>query len=356
MFVHVGVRDLFRLRATSVEASFVTDPSTLPIASPWSTSSNLQRIVFEDIFGSDIPMNTRSAAMRLPAIVRGRHLIVSSIARMPLVQLRKGETAPAPDAQPSWITSALGGSSPQHRLAWIVDDLIFYGWSCLWRDNGAGGYPLGVQRIPVGDWVINADARVEIHGQPVADDQVILIPGFHEGILSYGSEVLADARSLYSIVRKRLKTPTPPVDLHQTGGAALTKAERDDLVESWVTARELGHNVGYTSKDIEAKHLPYTDDNQLMIEARNAASLDLARLIGITAGLIDATVAKASLNYETATGRNQEFVDRDLQLYMAPITARLSLDDVSPHGSRVAFDLADWTGPAPAPTGPALED
>jgi phage portal protein BeeE len=93
-----------------------------------------------------------------------------------------------------------------------------------------------------------------------------------------------------------------------------------------------------------------------MIAARNAASLDLARLIGVAASRIDATVDKGSLNYETTTGRNQEFVDFDLALYMTPITARLSLDDVVPRGTHVRFNLADFIAAAPSITGPVLKD
>ena len=52
----------------------------------------------------------------------------------------------------------------------------------------------------------------------------------------------------------------------------------------------------------------------------------------------------------------REFVDFDLALYMTPITARLSQDDVVPAGNRVAFDLADFTGKAPSLTGPVRED
>lgn len=335
-----------------VTAGFVTDPSTLPIASPWSSSTNLQRIVFEDIFGSDLPVNTRAAAMRLSAVARARNLLVSTIAGFPLVAMRRAEQV---DPTPTWLTTA-GGSTPQHRIAWTVDDLIFYGWSCWWRRNGADGFPIAAGRINQGDWTINADNRVEVHGQAVDDDQVILISGFHEGILSYGVDVLDDARTLHRNVRQRIANPIPQLELHQTGGEQLTDEEIDKLIERWSIARS-GKNggVGYTNEVIELKEHG-GGDAQLMIEARNAAGLELARIVGVHAGLIDATAPKASLNYETASGRNQEFVDFDLPLYMSPIVARLSLDDCTPQGTRVTFDVGEFTTPTPARTGPSLED
>lgn len=358
--IGVGVLDAIRMRRyqsaidAAITGAHVADPSTYPITSPWS-SSDLQRIVFEDVYGSDIPVNTRSSAMAIPAIARGRNLIVSTISQFPLA----AATAAGPVATPQWMTNSIDGASPQHRLAWTVDDLIFYGWSCWTRENYAdGNFPRAVRRVNQGDWTVNADNQVEVDGIPQPADAVILIPGLHEGILTFGASTLNDARSLYQIVRDRLASPLPNLDLHQTGGQQLTDAEIDTLLDRWALARKPGSSragVGYTSQHIEAKPLSSGDEN-LMIEARNAASLDLARLIGVTAGLIDATAPKASLNYETTSGRNQEFVDRDLALYMTPITARLSLDDVMPHGQRAVFNLADFTGPTPSPTGPALED
>lgn len=359
-------------------AGTVVDPSTLPISSPWSTN-NLQRIVFEDIFGSDIPQNTRSAAMQLPAIARGRNLLTSTISRFPLVQLAVGQTVPhRPDPetadqaalddyrermrvfaldQPTWLYRSVDGTSPQLRLAWTVDDLIFYGWSCWWRTNKEDGFPLNVGRIPFGDWSVNDDCQVEVNGRVMRDDEVIVIPGLHEGILTFGCRTLADARSLYNIVRSRVINPAPQLNLHQTEGADLTDTEIDDLVDRWALAREGARGgVGYTSKHIELQELGAAGDSQLMIEARNAASLDLARIIGVSANRLDATSAKASLNYETTTGRNQEFIDFDTALYMTPITARMSMDDVSPQGKRAEFDLTDFISKSPSLTGAPNND
>lgn len=336
----------------AIQAAQVIDPSAYPIASPWSTST-LQRIVAEDVFGTDLPVNTRSGAMRIPAVARSRNLMVSSISGNPLVSMRK--TGPV-DPQPTWLTAAAGGTSPQQRIAWTVDDLIFYGWSCWWRDNGADGFPVAATRIPISDWSIDADNQVIVNGVPVRPDQVIVIPGLHEGVLTFGVDALRDTTQLYANVRKRLANPVPALDLHQTGGRELTDDEIDALIDRWAVARQGANGgVSYTSQNIEAKPMGGADDSQLMIESRNAAAVDIARMIGISAGLIDATTPKSSLNYETTQGRNEEFIDRDLALYMAPIVWRLSLDDVTPRGQYVAFDTSAFTGPF-NPTGPALED
>lgn len=338
--------------AVDIQAGF-TDPSTYPIASPWSDPGELAKIIASDVFGTDAPTFTnRAAAMRLPAVARGRNLMVSTIARF-VLEVAEGGT-PVPD-QPAWLTSSTDGTSPQLRLAWTVDDLIFGGWSCWWRTYTDGVMDCG--RVPFDDWRIDPDRRqVLINEVPQRPEDVILIPGLHEGILSFGRDTLRDARNLYDIVRTRLDMPVPNIDLHQTGGTPLGKTEREELVEAWAAARRLRRGgVGFTSEHIEARELGKGGE-ELMIEARNAASLDLARLIGVSANRIDATSAKASLNYETTTGRNQEFVDFDLALYMTPITARLSLDDIVEPGRYARFNLSDFIESAPSVTGPTLED
>jgi hypothetical protein len=334
--------------------SGTVDPSTLPFATPWG-SSDLQRIVFEDIFGDDVPNNTRAAAMRIPALARARNVVVSSIARNPLIAKRRDQPLAV---QPTWLFATSGGMSSQLRMTWTVDDLIWYGRS-LWQvERGADTFPLKADRVDIGDWTINEDNRIEINGVVVDDERsVIVFFGIHEGVLGFGADAVGDIRALYASVRKRLRNPIPGIDLHQTGGKQLTDPEIDATIARWAAARD-GKNgaVGYTSEYIEAKVLGGGDDGQLMIESRNAAAVDAARMVGVSASVIDATSPKASLNYETTAGRNAELVDRDLALYMDPIVWRLSMDDVTPHGTHIAFDTTAFTSPTLSPTGPALED
>lgn len=355
MLIVKGVGILTALRLSKSAGSYVpTDPSTLAIASPWS-DGDLEKIVVEDIWGGQ-PTNTRSQAMRDPAVARARNLLVSTGCKVPMRAYRRAEARPDSDTPFLYRTGT--STSWQHRNAWTIDDLIFYGWSCWGRENDANGFPIAADRIERSRWSINDDNRVEVDGRPVNDNEVILIPGLHEGVLKYGADTLYDSRELRRVVRDRIENPTPAIDLHQTEGEDLTKDQRDELVQHWREARAKrgGAAVGYTSKAIEVHELGTGGDAQLLIEARNAASLDIARIIGVAASRIDATAPKASLNYETTNGRNQELVDFDLALYLTPIAARLSLDDVVPQGTRVAHDFSELVELAPSLTGPETED
>lgn len=338
--------------ALAIPMAGYVDPSTFPISSPW-TSADLERVMFADVFGESIPINTRTAAMRIATVKRARQLICSTVGRMALRQL-EGDQVTA--EQPAWLTAQAGGQSPQLKMAWTVDDIMFHDWS-LWLRVLEGGELVATQRVPFGAWTVTTDNHIAIDGDTIKDDQVLLLGGFGLGILEYGVDVLSDARALYATVRDRIENPTPNMDLHQEGGPELTPEQRDEMLASWRLARaKKGGSVGYTPQSIKANVLESSDSSQLMIEARNATAVDLARLIGVSAGMVDATAPKASLNYETQTGRNLEFLDLDLEAYLLPIEARLSLDDVCPAGQRIAFDRGVIESLTPSPTGPNLAD
>ena len=224
---------LRRNRVAASVPAVVNDPSTFPIASPWTTAE-LQRLVLDDVFGAGARPNTREQALRLPVIARGRRLLCSTISRLPLRQL-EGDVVDA--EQPAWLTAAGGGQSPQLRLAWTIDDLLFYDWS-LWLRIFDGDEMAAVQRIPQGSWKANDDAKIEIDGQVKSDEQVILLGGFGNGILDNGVDVLNDAALLYRNVRQRLSTPIPPINLSQTEGEPLDPDLVETTLAGWRKARE----------------------------------------------------------------------------------------------------------------------
>lgn len=330
-----------------------TDISKLPFASPWSTS-NLERWAYQEWFG-DTPANDRATAMSIPALARARNLMCISGGKLPLVELEG--TTRVPD-QPYWITHTPDGSTPLGRLSWTIDDLIFYGMS-LWYRADSGTPEETRQRINQEDWELDRDRReVLINGDSQKPEDVILFVGLHEGILQYGAKTIRDTTDLYANVSQRIANPIPGIDLHQVSGPALTQDERDELLDAWRAARldKTKGGVAYSSPGIEVKPLAGGDDSALMIGARNASSVDCARLVGVSAGKVDASGVSSTLTYETKESRNDEFVDFDLDLYIEPILARLSLDDVCAPGRRIAADTEDFTALNPAPTGPALED
>ncbi len=342
-----------------IPASAARDLSRLPLSSPFSSdASHLHQWVLDDVLGeaASSAINTRASAMRLPGIARGRNLIVTAIARNPIVVYRGPAVAAitADDrverlaTQPSWVNNTGDGSSPELRNSWTVDDLIFYGWSLWRRYNGADRFPLAADHVNFDDWSIDEEDRLVVGGVTVPFSEErnwTLIPGIHEGILTFGADVLRNGRDLAALIKERLQNPVPDINLEaQPDSEDMTDAEWLSFVNAYVANRKKNGNVGFTNRFVKAVAFPGRKDEDLMIGAANASVVDQARLIGVHAGLLDATAPKASLNYETQAGTNREFVDFDLWSYMLPLAARLSMGDFTPAGQRSAFDLVDFTG------------
>jgi hypothetical protein len=340
-----------------------------PQIEAWVDRSNLEQIVFDDlgISGGDYPL-TRAGAMRVPAMARARNLTCGTIAALPVTAMR----AAAPVAvQPYWAYGTDGqlgsltvdqrrawGVTPQtpyHRALWTTDDLLFHGES-LWlvTDRLTTGYPSRLVRVPYTHWTIENGQVVDLDSKPFPEADLVWMPGPNEGVLGFGASSL---RMAYDLERNAADVAMRPLrlEVHQTSAAELTPEERREIVGEVRAAMAANDGVLFTNNALElVEHR--VDSDALQLGARNASALDVARLANMPAMMLDATAQGASLEYQTMTGRNQQWLDYGLALYMDAIEARLSMDDVVPAGQRVAFDTTDWTAPDASDTGPALED
>ncbi len=313
--------------------------------SPYDDTNHLWNFVAPDWF-PDRGV-TREVAMSIPAVKRARRTIAHGVASLPMHAYRGDDVAAH---QPVWLDRTDGPISPYHRLLWTTDDLIFYGWSAwaVERDDDSG-LVVAADRIPFDRWSIDDQGRVLYRHSdgtetPAREDSVILIPGSDEGLLATPS-VVRHAAHLLDAAAKAAETPAAHIELHQTNDLPIADSDRQKIIDSWVKARR-GENggVAFTSAGIEAKEHG-TFDAHLLVEGRNAAALDIARAMGVPGSVVDATVDKASLNYETAESKARDLIDYGLSAYMLPISARLSMNDVVGPGLSVRFDLEEAIGP-----------
>lgn len=318
------------------------------VASPLAPKGVLSAVSWSALLdGLDGGM-TRAAAMKVPALARARHLIVTTTASLPLHVVTNG--APAAE-QPTWISTA-PGTSAWHRMLLTADDLFFYGLAVWGVERNEAGAIVAAMRIDPSDYTITPEGTVEIDGRPVSDNEVLVIPGYHEGILSFASDTLRQARDLNQAAASAARTPSPVVELHQTTDAPLPAEEIDKLIAGWAQARR-GDNggVAYTNRAIETKEHSAADSH-LMIDGRNAAAVDIARAAGVPAAMIDAVTPGSSLSYQNTQARMQELLTFGVAPMITAIAARLSLDDVVPPGSEIEFDTTAAVGAASAISAP----
>lgn len=341
--------DLFR-RPLAVAA-------TVPLAydgvvSPWQADPNyLGQVLVSELFPT-APAGppTRGDAMGVPALARARNVVCQTVGRMPLVHMRGADVLPAD--QPSPVRQPEEGRPRFITLLWTADQMMFYGrswWHVTGRYAAEGGSTVGRPRTF--RLVLERDAVVDDAGQlvgirtgrdtpntPVKPGDGIRFDGPHEGILNYDRGTIRAAAALERTAGRTAANPVPTIELHQTTPDRLDKTEVDELIRQWMAARNSENGaVGYTPASLEAK-VHGAPVEQLLIEGRKAAALDIARLVGVPAWAVDAPVDGSSLTYSNTPSRTRELLDYGVSAYVEAIAGRLSLDDVLPRGHWCRFD------------------
>lgn len=333
----------------------------MEVASPWADSSALQQVVVDLWNPDELPL-TRELAMQVPAVARARTMVAATLGRVKLVAVDEWTGDELDRQHPSaQLARQLDPGQPMFvQITWTVDDLIFEGKSYAYvLGRYASGKPAQIRRLLPGTLrYVKGKPYVEGIG-PVAERDVLRIDGPHEGVLNYGGPTVRAARDLERSAARFAKNPVPAIDLHQTGGPALGKAEREQLVADWAKARAGANGgVAFTSQYIEAKVLGVPAEH-LLTGGRNAQSIDVARVVGVTADAIDASPERASMTYNNGAVKNRALIDYGLAAYGAAIEARLSMADVTPSGVLLRFkydeltDVADTSSTTPAPAAPA---
>lgn len=361
----MGVLDLITGRTHGLLARSVA----LPINSPYSPAPELPPIVITDILGSDavknLPMN-REQAISIPAVSKARNLLVSTIAKFPLRAIRTNEDGSETDVtrEHTWLYRTNGPVSPYERMAWTVDDLMFYGCS-LWlltRGTPAGEDRrrpiLNAEWCPKSNWGIgehNGQPAILVDGVAIAEDGYMLINSPFEGLLTIGLRTLRGARDVEESWVGRARNPIPVIELKVTDDWNGTDEEVKAFVDAWAKKRtEPNGAIGYTPPGIEI--IVHGEAKaELMVEGRNAVRTDVGSHVNVRASMLDGTAGVDSLTYTTSQGEKNAFYEFDLPFWTDPIAARMSLDDIVPRGTRVRFDMYEAFN-QPTPTGAQVED
>jgi hypothetical protein len=323
------------------------------LSSPWSPGLSTSIMAADWLGLTDIPV-TREQAMKVPAVVAARNIICEAVAAGIWRRYRRDVELPAP----VWAYRTDSELPPYHRMLWTVDDVLFTGYG-LWQvSRSAKGELVDAVRVPPERWDWDEDWNVLVDEQPAARGDVILFLGWDEGLLITGNETIRAALDLSAEVSRRVRVPQAHTVLRVTDASIeLTDGSEDpedneqkDIVDGFVTARRSPNGavslLPYGIEQDKGGEAPVS----LYEQGRNASTLDLARLTGVPATLLEASQTSASLTYETRQGMRALLHER-VRHRATVFEARLSMDDVVPRGQRMALDLShlqpDETGTAP---------
>lgn len=331
-------------------------------ASPWaSTGASLQPIIINGDLGAAHSAHVNVAqALSIPPIARAVMLYTAVMAGQPLVAQDQDGTA----VDLPWLAHTNEGAfSPGIRNSQLVQDLFFHGHALLQVKRDAQGYVTDAIRLPPDRWQLDAEGFVLVDAELVPQDSVVYIPGLLPfGFLTYAAATIRHYEALTRTVESRSNNPVPLLAIYVDEDCPLDDDEIEQVVANWSAARKSKNGaVAVVPKGIRLEVLGEGNDSgQMLTDARNAARLDVANFVNLTAALVDGNNGTSG-TYENTLQNQNEFTALSLPLFTLPITQRLSQDDVTRPGVSVRFDSSDFDartadqGTARGNTGRAFE-
>lgn len=302
---------------------------------------HIQTLTLANLLGLEYINIDRSTAMGIGAVAKLRKTACGFIGRMPLVAYRGNNVLAQ---QPKIVTQPEAGRPRFVTMAWVTEALMFYGraWFTVEERYKEDSRPARLRWVP--EWKAEFDTNgqlVKAYGVEVNSFDVIRVDGIDEGMLNYAQPVLREARAIDIAAGRASDNPVPSIDLHQTGGDPLTDDQIDSLIDRWATARRAKNGgVSFTNQSVEAKTMGQPVE-QLLIDGRNVAALNIARAAGFPAWAVDASVNGSSITYSNSPSRTRELIDYALAPYLEAIAARFSMDDILPAGQWCRFDYSE---------------
>jgi hypothetical protein len=304
------------------------------LAAHWARPNHLAAIdALGDFFGlqGDMIPPTRAEAMSVPAMARARHTVCIA-ARLPL------NVDPADYPATALIERPDPNRTRQAVHTDTLDSLLFHG-TALWRITeryAADARPRRAEFIALHRTAREPDGRWLIDGTHVADADLIWFEGPHEGVLAFGGRSMRAAVRLDRAYAATAANPAVAFEVHQVSGDVLTDEEIADVVAE-VRAAIADRGVVYTNEALQLVSHAASAEN-LLISGRQAAAVDIARMVGLPAPMVDAYPPGASSEYQNFQARMKEARDIGVDAYASAIEARLSMDDVLPRGVTCSYD------------------
>jgi len=297
-------------------------------------------------YGRRVDINT---ALQVPALTKALKTYTATISAFPLREyLMDGPVRPRPFLETP--STRIPYSSVMSRL---VTDLLLYD-RAYWRviSRTWDGFPQEIIPMRVVDVTDNYTDYVgaDTNANPPAD------PFYHVGLrvpvqdvikfygdgmggwLVTGATAIQTAAALEAATLRYSEYPIPATVLKNTG-ADLPADQVDALLTAWEEARA-SRATAYVNSSIEADTMGWNARDLQLVEARNASAIAIARATNLDPIWTGAGVPGSSLTYSNRVDLYRQLLDTALTVVMSQIGERLSMNDVTPRGHRVAFDTS----------------
>ena len=291
--------------------------------------------------------------MSIPTVTRARDLICGTISSLQFGEYRlmwNGDYMEQVSQAPrSWLARLDKGVPNNFLMAWLTDDLLFFGRGFLFvTERYADGYPKNFTRMPAnmvttvdqpGPQFYGPSKQVEFNGQMVDYRDVVQFISPNQGLIYTTPKAIETALKLEQARYRNALTSIPSVVLRQTGGEPLSGQELADLAAAFDQAR-INNQTAAVNEFIEVKESFATPDKMMLNESIEYSSKDLCRSIGVPPYLLG--IATGSYSYTNSESARQDLYIFGLKPLITCIEETLSSDNVLPHGTGVKFNIDDY--------------
>jgi HK97 family phage portal protein len=292
---------------------------------------------------------TREQAMGVPAIARGRNIICSSVASLPLEGYNKFTGAHVEPTQAIWQPDPRIPASATY--AWLAEDLLFhgvaYGVVLDAYASSDGSRIRSWTRVSPNRVTFNTNAQQTEITEYLIDGlfvpasgvgSIIVFSGLDEGVLTRSGRTIRAALELEKAAEVYAKEPVPTMVL-KSNGTNLTPERISKLLESWKISRTKGATA-FLNADVELQTLGFDPVKLQLNEARQYVALECARATGIPAYFISAETT--SMTYSNSIGERKALIDFSLRPIMTVIEQRLTMPDFTPYGTEIRYSVDDF--------------
>jgi phage portal protein BeeE len=296
----------------------------------------------------------RAAAISIPAISRARDLLASVIGCMPLraySEMWNGEEMERVYIAPrSWLRRPDPTVPYNFLMSWTFDDLYFYG-RAFWyiTSRTADGYPASFSRLPAGSVTTTDMAgpvwfapskEVYFQGGQIDPANLVQFLSPTQGMVYSSQAAIETAIKIQDARARNASSSIPAGVLMQTGGEPLSAQELADLAAAFNTARATNQTAAL-NEFLKYEPTTMSPDKMLLIESANYSALETGGRIGnVPPYLIG--VSTGSYSYQSSQQARMDLLFFGVKLYADAIAETLSMNNVLPNGTFVAFDYESY--------------
>jgi hypothetical protein len=291
-------------------------------------------------------------ALSIPTISRARDLIVSLIGALDFRTYRlewsedeerylkryiQGE---------SWMTRPDPNCTRSFIMGMTVQDMILSG-RAFWyvTSRYRTGFPASFTWLPHDnintpnqagpEWYGPADV-IEFNGVEVDPNNVVQFLSPNNALLWQGARAIDIAYRLDEAAKRFASNEIAAGYLQQTDGEPMSGDELSELSAAWAEARQ-SKAVGALNQHVEWKEFTSTPDKLQLVEGRQHAAMELARVANIPPYLVGVEVG--GMTYQNALQARQDLYLFGARPLVDAIEQTLSGDNVVAKGKHIELDV-----------------